>query len=234
MPKINDFKYITGKNWLVGRSLLPFLEYYAKNINGVVLDLGCGESPFRDYFNQAKKYIRIDCYQVDAEVILGELLEIPLPDASVDVVFVSQALSDTAQIEKSLCEINRILKEGGQLLVFESMMYPEHDLPHDYFRIMPEGLRFMGENAGFSVHQLIYLGGLFTRFVLLWNTFLMGKLKSVKITAPLAISGIVLANIICFILDKLFPHPKLASDYICILEKLKLSENYEPNSKTFL
>ena len=186
---------------------------------GVVLDLGCGESPFRRFFSEAQKYIRVDRKVVDEEVIEGDLINIPLSDESVDAVLIFQALSDTPHLESCMKEMHRVLKTDGKLIVYESTCYPEHDLPFDYFRILPEGLKYIANKTGFEVIDCVRLGGLFTRCAMIWNTFVMGQLMSLPLGKPLARCGIAFANLIFYVLDHCALHPRLASDYLCYLRK---------------
>jgi len=214
MKRIETFLKITGKNWINGRYLLTVLEKWGKSETGTVMDLGCGESPFKEFFPHAEKYIRMDNYPSDEEVIQADMRKIPLSDNSADCVLVFQALSDLPEPQICLNEIRRVLKPGGRLIVYESVCYPEHDMPHDYFRIMPAGLDYLARKAGFECKETIRLGGGFNRFAMLWNTFFMGKLSMYSVLKPLSVIGVIICNMICYAADCIAPHPNLATDYI--------------------
>ncbi|HEY3645627.1 MAG TPA: class I SAM-dependent methyltransferase [Gammaproteobacteria bacterium] len=102
-----------------------------------VLDAGCGQGkalkPLQQRF-QATRVIGVD---VDAQAITAaraeaarhgltpEFIEadsasIPLPDASVDLVFCHQTLHHLVRQEETLKEFHRLLKPGGLLLLAES------------------------------------------------------------------------------------------------------------------
>jgi SAM-dependent methyltransferase len=217
MDRLSKFASIFGENWVVGRYLLPQMTRLGGGQQGILLDLACGESPFRSFFPDVATYLRVDRNPVDSEVIKGDMLSIPRGNDSVDIVLLLQAITDVPQPLEVLKEVRRVLKPGGQALLFESMAYPEHDSPFDFYRLMPEGLRSLAEEAGFSMYRCIRLGGLFTRFASLWNTFVMGQLMRYTLLKPLAYLGIAGCNLLCYILDRLFPHPRLASDYLAIL-----------------
>ncbi|KXU34817.1 transcriptional regulator [Cephaloticoccus capnophilus] len=55
---------------------------------------------------------------------LGDIEQVPLPDASVDLAILSQALHHAPHPQKAVAEAYRILKPGGQLLVLDLQ---EHD-----------------------------------------------------------------------------------------------------------
>jgi SAM-dependent methyltransferase len=217
MSRLEKFTSIFGENWVVGRYLLPELKRLGQEQRGVLLDLACGESPFRSYFPKVKAYTRVDRNPLDPEVITGNMLAIPVASQSVDVVLLFQAITDVPNPVAVLKEVRRVLRPGGQLLVCESMEYPEHDAPYDFYRLMPEGLRSLAADAGLHLRECIRLGGLFTRFATLWNSFIMGSLKRYAALRPLAHLGVACGNLLCYGLDLLAPHPRLASDYLAIL-----------------
>ena len=217
MSRLRKFDSVFGENWVVGRYLLPALERMGRSQSGVVLDLACGESPFRKYFPEARQYLRVDRDPLDAEVIRGDMGCVPLPDLSVDAVLLCQAITDVPDPAAVLKDVRRMLRMGGKVIVFESMCYPEHDAPHDYFRLMPEGLRAIAGAAGLHVQECNRLGGLFTRIASLWNSCLMGGLMRYRVLQPVGLLGVAAGNIVCYALDRMAPHPRLASDYLAVL-----------------
>lgn len=219
MKRFHSYSSIFGRNWLIGVHLFPLLKRWGAEEKGILLDLGCGESPYKSFFPHVKKYLRIDRNKIDDEVITGDLINIPLPDETVDMVLLFQALADLPEPLRCLKEVHRVLRQGGRIMIFESMSYPEHDLPHDYYRIMPPGIEFLTSQCGFQREEIHRLGGLFTRFGQLWNIHIMGKLINSAILSPLGRFGIFLCNGFCYSLDTLFPRPALASDYISLFVK---------------
>lgn len=216
--RFDSYASIHGKNWLIGSHLLPLLDAWGRNVTGPVLDLGCGQSPFRRFFPKAVPYLRIDRSQEDSEVMLGDLRRIPLADGSVNVVLLFQALTDVPDPSTCLREIGRVLREGGSLIVLESMCYPEHDLPNDYYRIMPEGLVYLADQSGFVLSDLVRLGGIFTRFGGLWN-LMMSRIGYYPAGVPVSVAGTIMGNLLFRLLDRLFCYPRFASDYCARLIK---------------
>ena len=217
MNRLAKFTSVFGENWVVGRYLLPELKRLGSEQCGVLLDLACGESPFRTYFPKVDAYLRVDRNPIDPEVTYGDMLAIPLANHSVDVIILFQAITDVPNMVDVLKEVRRVLKPEGLLLMFESMAYPEHDAPYDFYRLMPEGLRALAADAGLNLRECRRLGGLFTRFASLWNYFVMGELKRYTVFIPLANLGVAGCNLLCYTLDRLVPHPLLASDYLAEL-----------------
>ena len=219
MSRIKKFTSVFGENWVIGRHLIPHIRSIGEKKYGVVLDLACGESPFREYFTEVGEYLRMDRCAVDSEVREGDMHAIPLESASIDLVILFQALSDVPVPTRVLEEISRILLPGGRIVVFESMSYPEHDMPYDYYRIMPAGLLWMARECGLETESCTYLGGLFTRFAVLWSNFVMGAVSRYKVLYPLAAAGTAAGNVLCYALDSCAMRISLASDYIAVLRK---------------
>lgn len=211
--RLRQFTNLSGNNWAVGKQLLQVLGEWAASADGSVLDYGCGESPFRHLFTSASSYIRMDVVDRGAGCIVVDGTTIPVQDSSIGCVILSQVLGDIPDQCGFFLELCRVVKPAGQVIVFETTCYPEHDPPHDYFRIMPEGIRWLANGAGFIDFEVVRIGGLFTRFAQLWNTCVMGGLDRLSLLRPLAMVGIVCANLGAYVLDRSFPHPLLATDY---------------------
>jgi len=219
MSAISKFERLWGDNWVTGRWLLPLLEAWGKEIAGVVVDVGCGESPFRHYFKRASAYVRIDRVPSEKGVIHGDLRSLPFYDNTVDAVLLFQVLADLPDPIQALHEVRRVLRPGGKVIVFESMAYPEHDMPDDYYRIMPAGLEWIADRVGLETDRTERLGGLFTRWTILLNKYLFSTMSRLPLMGSVALFGKGALNLICFSLDRILVRPSLASDYLTRLTK---------------
>jgi SAM-dependent methyltransferase len=77
----------------------------------------------------------------DAEDIKGDLLDMPLADNSVDGFVLTEVLEHCTDPKRALCEVWRVLKPNGLLLVTSPFMWPEHDTQNyrDYWRFTRQG-----------------------------------------------------------------------------------------------
>jgi len=219
LRRIDQFNRFWGNNWIIGRQLIPILSDWGREEKGVVVDYGCGESPFRFCFPHARKYLRFDIKLNDNGVIPVDGNGIPCADNSVDCLLLFQVLGDIPDLKEFFNEVCRVLKSNGTFLIFETVSYPEHEFPNDFYRIMPSGINWLAEQTGFKIVEMIKLGGLFSRFAQLWNIFIMGRLRNLPIIGFIAIFGIALVNLAACLLDKLFPHQLLGTDYVAKLRK---------------
>jgi ubiquinone/menaquinone biosynthesis C-methylase UbiE/DNA-binding transcriptional ArsR family regulator len=119
-----------GRSWeAIGRLALRLVPSI------VVADLGAGEGLISQLLaRNAKQVWCIDnsprMVEVGTELArkndlanltyrLGDIEQVPLPDASVDLAILSQALHHARHPQKAVDEAHRILRPGGQLLVLD-------------------------------------------------------------------------------------------------------------------
>ena len=125
-----------GRQYMPGRSWKGIAEALLKLMPPLVIaDLGAGEATISQLMAQrAKKVIAIDNSEKmvefgselakkhgirNLEYRLGELEDVPIRSATVDVAFLSQALHHARHPERALAEAWRILKPGGQIAILD-------------------------------------------------------------------------------------------------------------------
>lgn len=125
-----------GRNYCPGRSweaIGHFLLLLTPRIR--VADLGAGEGVLAQLMAQRAEHVYcIDnsprMVEVGSELArkngidnleykLGHLEDVPLPEASVDLAFLSQALHHADKPERAIAEANRILAPGGLLAILD-------------------------------------------------------------------------------------------------------------------
>jgi ArsR family transcriptional regulator len=122
--------YVPGKSWKsVAEALLRLMPPM------VIADLGAGEGAFSLLLAQrAKKVIAVDTSAKMIEVArekalrngvknvefrLGDMEELPIKTATVDLVWVSQSLHHALHPGRALAEANRILRAGGRIVILD-------------------------------------------------------------------------------------------------------------------
>lgn len=134
---------ITSNIYLHFSTLSEDIQRYAGYAKGTLLDIGSGLAPYKPFFKNVKKYIKMDNFNYPGAKpdIIGDALKVPMKDKSIDSVFSSQVLEHVPNPQKMIDEIYRILKKDGICILTTHMAQVLHGEPHDYFRFTEYGLR---------------------------------------------------------------------------------------------
>jgi SAM-dependent methyltransferase len=147
------------------RLILDALKAELASFHGLLLDVGCGEKPYRDLLlsapSRACTYVGVDlpgnAYSVpDTE---WDGVTLPQPDASVDSVLMTEVLEHCAEPSAVLGEVFRVLRPGGFLFMTVPFVWPMHAIPHDEFRYTPFSLERLLTAAGFAAPRIAATGG---------------------------------------------------------------------------
>jgi len=123
-------QYVPGRSWKgVAEALLKLMPPL------VIADLGAGEGTIAQLMAQrARKVIAIDNSEkmvefgvelarkhaiANLEYRLGDLEDVPIRSATVDLAFLSQALHHAVHPERAIAEAYRIVKPGGRIAVLD-------------------------------------------------------------------------------------------------------------------
>jgi len=164
--KINKISWSSSRaltHKALNRVLSRILPRYAR---GIVVDLGCGNMPYRNY-TKAKKYIGVDRQGGD---VTSDVLNTPLKSNYADTVISTQVLEHVTDPQQLFKECYRILKPGGYLILTAPMNWPIHDVSKDYWRFTEFGLIHLAKVAGFKVIDCRPLDGFIS---VVWQTMAM-------------------------------------------------------------
>ena len=76
---------------------------------------------------------------------------IPAPDAAVDIVVSGQVIEHVRKPWIWMKELARVCAPGGVVVTVNPVSWPYHEAPVDCWRIYPEGMRSLCEEAGLDV-----------------------------------------------------------------------------------
>ena len=122
--------YVPGKSWkAMAEALLRLMPPQ------VIADLGAGDGSFSLLLAQnAEKVIAVDSsakmiefareqasrnHVKNVDYRLGDMEELPIEDAAVDIVFFSQSLHHALHPDRAICEAARIVKPGGRIAILD-------------------------------------------------------------------------------------------------------------------
>jgi SAM-dependent methyltransferase len=132
------------------------LEPFRTDAKITVLDYGCGGSPYRTLFPNAK-YLRADVSGSGLDYLISKDGTIDAPNGSCDLILSTQVLEHVPDAALYLKECFRLLKPGGRLLCSTHGMFEEHPCPDDWNRWTAQGFRRDLERAGFAVAEVFKL-----------------------------------------------------------------------------
>lgn len=134
-------------------------------MTGTVLDVGCGTAPYRDLVlgapSGATRHLGLDVpsERYPDQELTWDGRAIPLPDAAVQQVLLTEVLEHCPEPAVVLAECFRVLSPGGRLLLTVPFLWPLHEVPHDEYRYTPFALERLLGTAGFSHIDVSALGG---------------------------------------------------------------------------
>jgi ubiquinone/menaquinone biosynthesis C-methylase UbiE/DNA-binding HxlR family transcriptional regulator len=129
-----------GREYVPGRSWQGIAEAFLRLLPPMIIaDLGAGEGAFSLLLAQrARQVIAVDnsekmvAYGTELarrqgvstiEYRLGDLEEVPIDSATVDLAFFSQSLHHAQHPERAVAEARRILKPGGRIAVLDLLRH---------------------------------------------------------------------------------------------------------------
>jgi len=187
-------KMITDSRYLVKRFLS---ENFVKCAEGVpsnrILDVGCGEKPYRLYFPNAIYYVGIDKRSVSADVNgVGEYM--PFRSKIFDTVICTQMLEHVENPIKVLEELNRVMTGDGVLILSTHGFWIEGHERTDYWRWTLQGLYKIFKESGFNVIWSNSMGS-FPSFFQFVSLFIPSNLIGKPFQVLINLNGLVLKGL---------------------------------------
>ena len=111
-----------------------------------ILDVGSGPKPYEPLFAAcAAEYVGVDPAGSD---LVGTVEDIPVEDASYDLVLCNQVLEHCADPPQAVRELRRVTAPGGRVLASTHGVQVYHPAPDDLWRWTHTGLeRLFGDNG---------------------------------------------------------------------------------------
>ncbi len=148
--------------WLVSRNLQRALDMALPQLQGRVLDIGCGTKPYTQGLSTKPgvQVIGIDILPApQVDVLVAAQGPWPFSDNAIDSVLCTETLEHVVDLHRTLANIQRVMKPGGCLVITVPFLYNVHGQPHDFRRLTCEGLSAVLAD-GFEIAQISPLGGI--------------------------------------------------------------------------
>jgi SAM-dependent methyltransferase len=118
-----------------------FLAPRLARLSGALLDVGCGEMPFRPLLGPSLTYTGIDVPRAEdfgmrenPDIVAFDGRAIPFPDASFDAILCTEVLEHVEDPAGLVAEMLRVLRPGGTLLATVPFSARVHHIPYDFHR----------------------------------------------------------------------------------------------------
>jgi len=115
--------------------------------NAMILDFGCGESPYYPFFaDKAKEYVGVDIDESPekggvAKIMIKQGEKIPFQGEYFDAIISTQVFEHIKDMDFYAKELKRVLKRGGIIFISAAFAWDYHPYPKDYWRVTEDGYR---------------------------------------------------------------------------------------------
>lgn len=148
--------------WSAVSGLHLELKRLAPTLTGTILDVGCGDKPYVAWFTNATHYIGIDVSDsTKADTVIAPTGRWPFDDETFDNIVCFEVLEHVKSLDKTLDEMQRVLKTGGRIIVSVPFLYNVHGAPDDFRRFTHYSANCMfGEEGVMKLEKCWRLGGI--------------------------------------------------------------------------
>jgi len=129
-------------------SVYRHMKLFIRQVKGNILDLGCGESPYRFLIDEkTTKYYGLDIYDANKfeykkdDIAHFDGKHIPYPNDMFDYVICTEVLEHCENYQGLIDEVYRVMKPDGKALFTIPWSARYHYIPYDYFRYTPSTLK---------------------------------------------------------------------------------------------
>lgn len=169
------------------------MKNYLPSLSGKLMDVGCGQSPYRFLINSQTEYLGIDVWNADEfgyhnkDVTYFDGKKMPFPDSSVDHFICTETLEHTPEPSLLIEEICRVLKKGGDGIVTVPWSARFHYIPNDYFRFTPSALSLLFKS--FSKIEIVERGN---DLLVIVSKCITAYLRLFYISGPMRVLGFLM------------------------------------------
>lgn len=205
---------VLGKCKFFGRMVLDLqiltifrdVKENVPQLKGGVLDVGCGQSPYKFLLNSAAEYKGIDILDADkfdynnSEITHFNGEDIPFEDNVFEGVICTEVLEHVQNYQKLVNEMHRVMKKDAKALITVPWGARYHYIPYDFFRYTPSSLKTMFEqfsdvkiwNRGTDITNIA------SKIIVLWfrNLFPLQKWKYIFTPLWILFSPILLIAVL--------------------------------------
>lgn len=126
---------------------------------GPVLEIGAGtQTNWYKPLLHGLEYFTLDLEEqpgVKLDYILDVCNMRTLKDSSFNTIIMMETLEHVYNPFFAFKEVSRVLKQGGLFVCSTVSCWPQHSHPKDYWRVLPDGFRYLCEQAGLKCIDVV-------------------------------------------------------------------------------
>lgn len=205
------YSIVFNPSFILRHGLYKAITKASENIEGHVLDFGCGSKPYEALFEKAETYTGVDIESSGHEHsesridVFYDGQHLPFPDNHFDSVVCFDVLEHVFNVDEVLKEIARVLRPGGKILLSVPFAWDEHEIPYDYARYTSYGLINLLDRNKYIVHSLTKTTTYFLAITQVFIAYLeqyvlprgryIGRASQIFIIFPMSLVALILNNI---------------------------------------
>ncbi len=211
---------------------LPLIRKYAK---GKLVDLGCGDMPFRHLIADCVSvYDSLDLFPRQQVTYVGNIQDMNMiASESYDTAICLEVLEHVPDPFQAVREIGRILKPDGVLILSVPHLSRLHDEPYDFYRYTHYGIRRLLEQGELRVLSMVKRGGVFSFIGHQMATLLLGLVWHIPVIRNVSwfVNSWVFTRA-CYSLDQLLDAGgTMAMGYSAVaIKKGSIGSNHQMNN----
>ncbi len=149
-----------GGIWWIARRHLP-------SWSGRIIDVGCGDGPWRWLLSSSAQYTGIDVPLASAQFgygasgacqVIYDGMHLPFADESFSHLLCTEVLEHVAEPSAFVSECRRITAAGGTCFFSVPFAARYHYVPYDYWRFTPSSLERLFRGAGWDQFRIMPIG----------------------------------------------------------------------------
>lgn len=163
-------------------------EVSKKYFKGRVLDVGCGQMPYKATILEnltITDYVGVDIkneiYQRNMKPdLFWDGKSLPIDDKKFNCAMLIEVLEHVPKPEVVLNEVHRILEKDGCLVITVPFLWNLHDVPNDEYRYTPFALKRILEDSNFEIIELEAIGNWHSSLAIMLGIYCRRALKGKK------------------------------------------------------
>ena len=159
--EISFLSLLTNPHYLIRKALWRHVQKFSLKASGDVLDFGCGSKPYSRLFSNCASYVGVDIaisghnHKVSKVDFYYDGKKLPFGDCTFDHIISVEVFEHLPNASDIMSEFKRVLRPGGTVFITTPFLYPEHEMPFDFFRYTTSGITQLAHEGGFSITSLV-------------------------------------------------------------------------------